>query len=229
MTVMAGNDTCGVSVRDVHKSYENGKIPVLRGVDLEVKHGGLVALCGPSGCGKSTLLHIIGGMDEADQGIVLLGGREIRGERARTESLRHTIGFVFQLHNLIPDLSLEENCLIPAVAAGVKRGVARERFRELAERTGILHRATNRIQDLSGGERQRTALCRALMNGPKIILADEPTGALDEDSREQVFEVLLELVGRSGATMIMATHDRSLAGRCDRVLEMRNGMIVSEQ
>jgi len=208
-------------------SYENGKIPVLHEVDLDIEKGSLVALCGPSGCGKSTLLYLIAGLDHPTAGQFFLNGKEVKTDRQLTDSLRHTIGFVFQLHNLIPDLTLEENCLLPTVAAGVKRKVARARLLALAERTGIGHRLKNRIQDLSGGERQRTALCRALMNDPEIIIADEPTGSLDEESREQIFDMLLELVRDSGKTLVMATHDRELARRCDRVVEMKDGRIVS--
>ena len=216
-----------IRVSGVSMSYENGKIPVLHEVDLEVAQGSLVALCGPSGCGKSTLLHLIAGLDRPSEGEIFLDGKRVTSERELTRTLRHTIGFVFQLHNLIPDLTLEENCLIPAVAAGVKKKVARGRLMELAERTGIAHRLKNRIQDLSGGERQRTALCRALMNDPQIILADEPTGALDEESREHVFEILLELVQGAGRTLVMATHDRELAARCDRIVEMKDGRVTT--
>lgn len=170
---------------------------------------------------------MIAGFDQPTAGEILLDGKQVRGEKERTRSLRHSIGFVFQLHNLIPDLTLEENCLIPTVAAGVKRKVALARFRELAEQVGIEHRSRNRVQDLSGGERQRTALCRALMNSPDLIIADEPTGSLDEESREQVFAILLDLVRGSGRTLVMATHDGALAERCDRVVEMRDGRIVN--
>jgi ABC-type lipoprotein export system ATPase subunit len=135
------------------------------------------------------------------------------------------VGFVFQLHNLIPDLTLAENCLIPTVAAGIDRRTAEARLRQLTERTGLTHRLDQRIQKLSGGERQRTALCRALMNRPKILLADEPTGSLDEHSSAAVFELLLDLVATEGVTLVMATHDRGLAGRCDRLLEMHDGRI----
>jgi lipoprotein-releasing system ATP-binding protein len=216
-----------ITVRGASMSYENGKIPVLHEVDLDIEKGSLVALCGPSGCGKSTLLYLIAGLDQPTAGQFFLNGKEVKTDRQLTDSLRHTIGFVFQLHNLIPDLTLEENCLLPTVAAGVNGKVARARLLELAERTGIGHRLKNRIQDLSGGERQRTALCRALMNDPEIIIADEPTGSLDEESREQIFDMLLELVRDSGKTLVMATHDRELASRCDRVVEMKDGRIVS--
>jgi ABC-type lipoprotein export system ATPase subunit len=135
------------------------------------------------------------------------------------------VGFVFQLHNLIPDLTLAENCLIPTVAAGTNRRAARERLMQLTERTGLTHRLDQRIQKLSGGERQRTALCRALMNRPRILLADEPTGSLDEQTSRQVFDLLLELVETEAITLVMATHDRALAKQCDRVVEMHDGRV----
>jgi ABC-type lipoprotein export system ATPase subunit len=135
------------------------------------------------------------------------------------------VGFVFQLHNLIPDLTLAENCLIPSVAAGVPRREALERLQQLAEGTGLSHRLQHRIQKLSGGERQRTALCRALMNRPRILLADEPTGSLDERTSAQVFDLLLNLAVREGVTLVMATHDRDLAERCHRTVVMKDGKI----
>jgi ABC-type lipoprotein export system ATPase subunit len=209
----------------VWKSYDQNTIKVLNGVDFRAFTGETVALCGPSGCGKSTLLHLLGGLDEPDRGEILANGISSRGGGGLLRRLRHAAGFVFQLHNLIPDLTLEENCLIPTVAAGVKRPAARARLAQLAERTGLTHRLNQRIQKLSGGERQRTALCRALMNRPRILLADEPTGSLDDQTRGQVFELLLELVAKEGITLVMATHDRELAKRCDRVVVMRDGKV----
>ncbi len=210
---------------DVWKSYEDGAIEVLKGVHFEVAEGQTVALCGPSGCGKSTLLHLFGGLDFADRGHVSVNGVEVNCHRNLLRLLRHEVGFVFQLHNLIPDLTLEENCLIPTVAAGVDRREALERMHQLAERTGLTHRLGQRIQKLSGGERQRTALCRALMNRPKILLADEPTGSLDEHASGAVFDLLLEIAANERVTLVMATHDRSLARRCDHLLEMHDGRI----
>jgi len=214
-----------IDVRNVKKSYEDGKIQVLHGTTLSVERGDIVALCGPSGGGKSTLLHIMAGIDHADSGEVILDGISLDTDNKRTAMLRDRIGFVFQLHNLIPDLSLEENCLIPCVASGMKSSVARERMNELVQRIGIAHRVKNRIQDLSGGERQRAAICRALMNRPDIILADEPTGALDEKNREQVFDLLMELVADENCTLVMATHDMELAERCKRVLIVKDGKV----
>ena len=214
-----------VRAEEVWKSYEDGAIRVLNGVDFEAAEGQTIALCGPSGCGKSTLLHLFGGLDDPDRGRITVNGTELNGHRSPLRLLRREVGFVFQLHNLIPDLTLEENCLIPTVAAGIDRQTARARLLQLTERTGVSHRLDQRIQKLSGGERQRTALCRALMNKPRILLADEPTGSLDEKTSSIVFELLLDLVATEGITMVMATHDRALAQRCDRLVEMRDGRV----
>ena len=214
---------------DVWKSYDEGTIAVLKGVNFEAYEGKTVALCGPSGCGKSTLLHLFGGLDSPDRGRVSVNNIEINRHRNLLRLLRHEVGFVFQLHNLIPDLTLEENCLIPSVAAGTSNEEAQDRLHQLTERTGLSHRLKQRIQKLSGGERQRTALCRALMNRPKILLADEPTGSLDERTSETVFELLLNIVATEGVTLVMATHDRGLAQRCDRLLEMHDGRISDSQ
>ena len=210
---------------DVWKSYDDGAIAVLKGVNFEATEGQTVALCGPSGCGKSTLLHLFGGLDTPDRGRVAVNGVEINRHTNLPRLLRHEIGFVFQLHNLIPDLTLEENCLIPTFAAGIDRKTAHARLYELTERTHLTHRLGQQIQKLSGGERQRTALCRALMNKPKILLADEPTGSLDEQTSGAVFDLLLDLAATEGITLLMATHDRSLALRCDQLLEMHDGTI----
>ncbi len=210
---------------DLWKSYEDGSIQVLNGVDFEALPAQAVALCGPSGCGKSTLLHLLGGLDEPTRGRILVRGEELRGRRRARHFLRHEVGFVFQLHNLIPDLTLEENCLIPTVAARTPRQDALARLHELTERMGLSHRLKQRIQKLSGGERQRTALCRALMNRPGILLADEPTGSLDERTSRQIFDLLLELARTDGITLVMATHDRGLAAQCDRLVEMRDGKV----
>lgn len=208
------------------KSYEGGTIPVLNGVSFEAFSGETIALCGPSGCGKSTLLHLLGGLDDPTSGRVLVNDRELKPGKMVRDLLRHEVGFVFQLHNLLADLTLEENCLIPSVAKGTPRAIAMERLNYLTERTGLAHRRGQKIQKLSGGERQRTALCRALMNKPGILIADEPTGSLDEKTSGQVFDLLLELVETEGVTLVMATHDRGLAKRCGRQVEMHDGKIV---
>ena len=216
---------CVLRAEGVWKSYDDRTVTVLNGVDFHASAGETIALCGPSGCGKSTLLHLLGGLDEPDRGEIHVNGAPLNGNRDSLRLLRREVGFVFQLHHLIPDLTLAENCLIPTVAAGISRHEARERLMKLAERTGLSHRLNHRIQKLSGGERQRTALCRALMNAPRILLADEPTGALDERTRGQVFQLLLELVANEGVTLVMATHDRELAERCQRMVVMKDGKI----
>jgi ABC-type lipoprotein export system ATPase subunit len=150
----------------------------------------------------------------------------VGNERERVDLLRHKVGFVFQLHHLMPDLTLEENCLVPVIAAGGKRADAMQRLHELAEATGVVHQLKQRVRELSGGERQRGALVRSLMNEPELLLGDEPTGALDEANREKVFALLLDLVRSKGRTLVMATHDLDLARRCDRVVRMRDGRIL---
>lgn len=212
-----------ILVEEVWKSYDGGRIEVLKGVTLRVEKGGVVALCGTSGCGKSTLLNVISGLEEADRGLVRVAGLDVLDEPTRIGLLRHRIGYVFQMHHLMPDLTLAENCMVPVVAAGGKRAKGLARLHELAEATGVAHRLGQRVRELSGGERQRGALCRALMNDPEILLCDEPTGALDESNREKVFDLLLELVRSHGRTLVLATHDPELAARCDRTVRMRDG------
>ncbi|WP_193214903.1 ABC transporter ATP-binding protein [Luteolibacter marinus] len=217
-----------VEIQDVWKSFDRGRIEVLKGVDLKVAAGETVALCGTSGCGKSTLLNVIAGLEDPDKGSVRTAGRIIGGERERVDLLRHKVGFIFQLHHLMPDLTLEENCLVPVIAAGGKRADAMARLEELAAATGIAPRLKQRVRELSGGERQRGALVRSLMNEPDLLLGDEPTGALDEANRERVFALLLDLVRAKGRTLVMATHDPELARRCDRVVRMRDGRIQDD-
>ena len=214
-----------IEVRGVWRSYDEGRIEVLKGVDLSVDAGSTVALVGTSGCGKSTLLNVIAGLESPQRGQVMIAGQGVADEAARREILRHTVGFVFQLHHLMTGLTLEENLMVPAVAVGMAKRDARERVRDLAAQTGLQDRLDRRVRELSGGERQRGALCRALMNRPKVLLADEPTGALDERNREAVFELLMKLVKENGLTLVMATHDIELAGRCGRIVKMRDGRV----
>jgi ABC-type lipoprotein export system ATPase subunit len=217
-----------VLVSDVWKSFDGGRIEVLKGVSLEVRRGEVIALCGTSGCGKSTLLNVISGLEPVDRGLVRVAGREVVDEPTRVNLLRHHIGYVFQMHHLMPDLTLEENCMVPVIAAGGGRKAGMARLHELAHATGVTQRLGQRVRELSGGERQRGALVRSLMNDPELLLCDEPTGALDERNREKVFDILLELVRQRGRTLIMATHDLDLAARCDRTVRMRDGSIKGE-
>jgi len=217
-----------VLVEDVWKSFDRGRIEVLKGVSFAVPKGGIVALCGTSGCGKSTLLNVISGLEEVDRGKVRVSGFDVVHESTRIDLLRHHIGYVFQFHHLMPDLTLAENCLVPVIATGGKRADGMARLHELATATGIQHRLSRRVRELSGGERQRGALVRSLMNDPELLLCDEPTGALDEQNRERVFDLLLDLVRARGRTLVLATHDPDLASRCDKTVKMRDGRIVGE-
>ncbi len=214
-----------VRVDDVWKSFDRGRVQVLRGVSLDVEEGEIIALCGTSGCGKSTLLNCVSGLEEVDRGEITVSGYDVVRESTRVDLLRHHIGYVFQFHHLMQDLTLEENCLVPVIAAGGSKREAQKRMVELAEATGVGHRLKQRVRELSGGERQRGALVRSLMNDPQLLLCDEPTGALDEENREKVFELLLGLVRERGRTLILATHDPELAARCDRTMRMRDGRI----
>lgn len=214
-----------IAARDLRKTYDGGRVRVLDGVSLEVRAGEMVALWGASGSGKSTLLHLVGGLDVPDSGEISVCGLDPRSEEHRLELRRKHLGFVFQLHNLIPDLTVEENLRVPALASGAAGGPTRQRIKELAEAVGIAHRLGHRIQDISGGERQRTAICRALMNSPRLLLADEPTGSLDEEAGDTVFALLRHLVETRGIAVVLATHERRFAEQCDRVLKVRSGRI----
>jgi ABC-type lipoprotein export system ATPase subunit len=216
-----------VAGRDLQKSYDRGRVPVLAGVSLEVRAGEMVALWGASGSGKSTLLHLLGGLDVADSGELAVCGLNPRLESDRLILRRQHLGFVFQLHNLIADLTVEENLRVPALAAGMRSADMHARVHELAESVGIGHRLAHRVQDISGGERQRTAICRALMNSPRLLLADEPTGSLDEETGDTVFNLLRHLVKARGIAVVLATHERRFAEQCDRLLRMRGGKIVA--
>ena len=213
------------TVRQVSKGYDAGRIAVLREVNLTVRASEVVALWGASGSGKSTLLHLLGGLDVPDHGNLTVCGLDPRRESDRLTLRRREIGFVFQLHNLIADLTVEENLRVPALAIGTSRSATAARVRELAERVGIAHRLAHRVQDISGGERQRTAICRALMNRPRLLLADEPTGSLDETTGEAVFALLKELAARDGIAIVLATHERRFAEACDRIIRVRDGRL----
>ena len=211
--------------RGLKKSYDGGRVPVLHGVDLDVRAGEVVALLGVSGSGKSTLLHLLGGLDLPDAGELSVCGLDPRDEAHRLELRRRHLGFVFQLHNLIPDLTVGENLRVPALAAGRPADQTAARVTELAGAVGIAHRLEHRIQDISGGERQRAAICRALMNYPRLVLADEPTGALDEATGDTVFALLRALAKERGIAVVLATHERRFSEQCDRVLRVRQGRI----
>jgi ABC-type lipoprotein export system ATPase subunit len=212
-----------VEARDVWKSYDGGRVEVLRGASLTVRAGELVALWGASGSGKSTLLHLLGGLDVPERGELSVCGLDPRNDAARLILRRERLGFIFQLHNLIPDLTVEENIRLPALALGRGKAEMAARVRALTERVGLGHRLRHRVQDLSGGERQRAAICRALMNSPGVLLADEPTGSLDEQTGDTVFALLKELAVSERVAVVLCTHERRFAEACDRLVRVRAG------
>ena len=214
----------------VEKGYNRGKpseVLVLRGADLTIAKGEIVALVAPSGAGKSTLLHIAGLLDVADAGSVRLDGRDMGGlsDRARTEARRSEVGFIYQFHHLLPEFSALENVVIPQLANGIAKSVAEARAQGLLDKVGVAARAMHRPAALSGGEQQRVAFCRALANAPKLLLADEPTGNLDPGTSDQVFGVLMDLVRSTGLSALIATHNLDLAARMDRVVRLSGGRI----
>lgn len=197
-------------------------VPVLRDLDLSVARGEVVALVAPSGAGKSTLLHIAGLLDTPDRGRVILQGRDMTGlpDRARTQARRAELGFIYQFHHLLPEFSASENIVLPQLANGVPRGDAAARAADLLSRVGLAGRADHRPAALSGGEQQRVAFCRALANRPALLLADEPTGNLDPETSERVFDMLMALVRDTGLSALIATHNHDLARRMDRVIRL---------
>jgi putative ABC transport system ATP-binding protein len=220
-----------VAARGAHRTYPMpaGDVHALRGVDLEVPPGDYVTLMGPSGCGKSTLLHLLGAVDLPSEGTIVLEGRDTRGldDRARTRLRLTGVGFVFQRFFLLPMLSAFENVLLPMLEARVPRGEREARARELLDYVGLADRAAHRPSQLSGGELQRVAIARALANRPRLLLADEPTGELDETTGEAIARLLSRLHA-DGLTIVLVTHNPALAARARRTLHLRDGRVVAE-
>ncbi len=204
---------------------------MLKGATASLYAGETVALLGPSGAGKSTLLHIAGLLERPDGGAVVINGVDCvkLGDSERTSMRRSEIGFVYQFHHLLPEFSALENIALPQLILGLSRAEAEERARQLLDSLGIAERGDHRPAQLSGGEQQRVAIARAVANGPRLLLADEPTGNLDPPTAERVFEQLLGLVRHSGVAALIATHNLELAARMDRILRLKDGLLVEEQ
>lgn len=214
-----------IRVEGLAKSFDGGKVPVLRNANLTIGSGERVALWGASGSGKTTLLNLMGGLDIPNEGKLSTCGLNPALESDRLRLRREIVGFVFQLHNLIPYLTVRENVLIPSLAIGLPMDVAERRLTRLLDLLGMSHRRDHRMQDLSGGERQRTAIGRALIHEPKVLLADEPTGALDEQTGDQVFKLLGDLARELQVTVVIATHERRFAEACDRIFRVTQGHV----
>ena len=215
----------------IEKVYNAGKpneVRVLRGAEIEIAAGEIVALVAPSGAGKSTLLHIAGLLDTPSAGRVAIGGQDMTGrsDRKRTTVRREDVGFVYQFHHLLPEFSALENVMLPQLANGAARGAAKARAMALLEHVGVGPRAAHRPADMSGGEQQRVAFCRALANAPRLMLADEPTGNLDPATSDQVFAALMALARETGLAAVIATHNLDLAARMDRCVRLEDGVLV---
>jgi len=218
-------------LEELEKCYNRGKpneITVLKGVNLTIPQGQVAALVAPSGAGKSTLLHIAGLLDTPDSGRVVLEGEDLSRARdaKRTAARREKLGFVYQFHHLLPEFSATENIVLPQLANGISRADAQARAADLLGRVGLTSRADHRPSAMSGGEQQRVAFCRALANGPSLLLADEPTGNLDPATSDTVFDVLMDLVRETGLSALIATHNMALAAKMDRVLRLDGGALT---
>ena len=213
-----------VVLEHVSKSFEGGRITALKDVSLRIGPGEFAALTGPSGCGKSTLLNLVGALDRPDEGSVMVGGERLERLGDPSEYRASTVGFVFQFSNLIPTLSATENVQVPMMGR-VPRAERERRAGELLEEVGLADRAGSSSTTLSGGERQRVAIARALANHPRLLLADEPTGALDSATGEQIIRLLLALRESRSVTILMVTNDTDVARRADRTLRLRDGRL----
>jgi lipoprotein-releasing system ATP-binding protein len=215
-----------LSGKNIHKRY--GSVEVLKGVDIEINNGEIVSIVGSSGAGKSTLLHILGTLDKADQGLVIMDGTmtsSLTGKKLAAFRNKH-IGFVFQFHHLLPEFTALENVCIPGWLSGRKKNDVKERAAELLKLLGLQERLENKPNELSGGEQQRVAVVRALINNPDIVFADEPTGNLDSANARELHQLFLDLRKKFNQTFLIVTHNEELAQLSDRVLHMKDGKIV---
>lgn len=218
-----------LELKNLHRSFKQGSqtLEVLRGINLDIEKGEVVALIGPSGAGKSTMLQIAGLLEQPSKGEIYLDGLKCSklNDAVRTSLRRDYLGFVYQYHNLLPDFDAAENVMMPLLIAGANPKTAREKAEKLLKRLGLAKRLKHRPAELSGGEQQRVAIARALANTPKLLLADEPTGNLDPKTAETVFAELIEIVRETGLSALVATHNMELAQQMDRVVQLRDGVL----
>lgn len=214
-----------IQLHDIHKSF--GTLEVLKGIDLTINRGEVVSIVGPSGAGKTTLLQILGTLDRPDSGQVLFDGIDISAYKEKQLSAfrNQHIGFVFQFHQLLPEFTAVENVMMPALIAGANMNDARSRAMEMLDYLRLTDRATHKPAELSGGEKQRVAVARALVNRPQVILADEPSGSLDTQNKNELHQLFFDLRRELGQTFIIVTHDETLAATTDRTIRLRDGRI----
>lgn len=215
-----------IEIHNLKKNYDNGNVKALNGINLEIKKGEFISIMGPSGSGKSTLLNMIGALDRAEEGKIQVAGINLMETSDLSEFRSKEIGFVFQMHNLIPNLSVLENVEIPMYEGHLKSQQMRERALELLESVELKDKADTNPTKLSGGERQRVAIARALVNHPSIILADEPTGALDSKTGDVILNLLKDLHNKEHVTLVMVTHESYVAQMADRIVNVLDGKII---
>ena len=214
-----------IEIHDIKKSF--GELQVLKGIDLTIYKGEVVSIVGPSGAGKTTLLQIMGTLDRADEGTVVINGIEVNKlkEKELSSFRNKQIGFVFQFHQLLPEFTALENVMMPALIGGVSSGEALKRAKEILELLGLEERFSHKPAELSGGEKQRVAVARALVNGPAVVFADEPSGSLDSKNKEELHQLFFDLREKLGQTFVIVTHDEGLAQLTDRTIHMVDGRI----
>lgn len=217
-----------IEIKKITKSF--GNLKVLKGIDLHINKGEVVSIVGQSGAGKTTLLQIIGTLDKADTGSIVINGNDIsKLSKNKLADFRNKhIGFIFQFHQLLPEFTAIENVMIPAFIAGISKKQAKERAEELLAFLGLTERANHKPSELSGGEKQRVAVARALVNNPEVILADEPSGSLDSQNKEELHRLFFDLRDKFGQTFIIVTHDEELAKITDRTIHMKDGVIIED-